>query len=105
MKTLTITDAKKNLGTWLKAAIQGEDIAIVCGADIVALRPVRVQAVDYAEHEYGVTKEELAAFDKWSDSHVAALRASGKLRPPTGKLKVQLEQAAPHRTRRTKATG
>ena len=40
MKTLTITDAKKNLGRWLAAAAKGEDIGIVCGADIVALRKV-----------------------------------------------------------------
>ena len=32
MKTLTITDAKKNLGRWLVAAARGEDIGIVCGA-------------------------------------------------------------------------
>jgi antitoxin (DNA-binding transcriptional repressor) of toxin-antitoxin stability system len=38
MKTLTITDAKKYLGSWLAAAARGEDIGIVCGADIVPLR-------------------------------------------------------------------
>jgi antitoxin (DNA-binding transcriptional repressor) of toxin-antitoxin stability system len=31
MKTLTITDAKKNLGRWLAAAARGEDIGIVSG--------------------------------------------------------------------------
>lgn len=104
MKTLTITNAKKNLGTWLKAAVKGEEIAIVCGADIVALRPVQVQAADYAEREYGVTKEELDAFDKWTDSHIAKLRGSRKLQPLSGKLKRELEQATDHRTRRSKAS-
>jgi antitoxin (DNA-binding transcriptional repressor) of toxin-antitoxin stability system len=28
MKTLTITDAKKNLGRWLTAAGRGEDIGL-----------------------------------------------------------------------------
>jgi antitoxin (DNA-binding transcriptional repressor) of toxin-antitoxin stability system len=32
MQTLTITDAKKNLGRWLAAASSGEDIGIICGA-------------------------------------------------------------------------
>ncbi len=40
MTTLTITDAKKNLGKWLGAAVKGEDIGILAGATIVALRPV-----------------------------------------------------------------
>src|SRR5262245_64836072 len=40
MKTLTITDAKKNLGRWLVAASRGEDVGIVCGADIIALSKV-----------------------------------------------------------------
>jgi antitoxin (DNA-binding transcriptional repressor) of toxin-antitoxin stability system len=44
MKTLTITDAKKNLGRWLAAAARGEDIGIVCGSDIVALRKVEVES-------------------------------------------------------------
>src|SRR5207247_1722912 len=47
MKTLTITDAKKNLGRWLTAAARGEDIGIICGADIVALRKVNVESTDY----------------------------------------------------------
>ncbi len=33
MKTLTIADAKKNLSKWLQAAAQGEEVAIVSGAD------------------------------------------------------------------------
>jgi antitoxin (DNA-binding transcriptional repressor) of toxin-antitoxin stability system len=44
MKTLTITDAKKNLGRWLAAASRGEDVGIVCEADIIALRKVEVES-------------------------------------------------------------
>ncbi len=62
MRTLTITDAKKNLGRWLKAAAQGEEVAIIAGSDIIALRKVEVAALDtsYAEAEYGATPESLA---------------------------------------------
>ena len=48
MKTLTITDAK-NFGRWLAAAARGEDIGIVCGSNIVALRKVEVESTDYAQ--------------------------------------------------------
>lgn len=44
MKTLKITEARKNLGHWLKAAARGEDIGIICGADIIGLRKMRVRA-------------------------------------------------------------
>lgn len=58
MKTLTVTEARKNLSQWLRRAKAGEEIGIVDGADIVALRPVRVTAVDYLEAEYGLTTTE-----------------------------------------------
>ena len=60
MKTLTITDAKKNLGQWLAAAARGEDIGIICGADIVALRKVEIESADYAQWEYGAMPEQVA---------------------------------------------
>jgi antitoxin (DNA-binding transcriptional repressor) of toxin-antitoxin stability system len=61
MKTLTITDAKKHLGRWLAAASRGEDIGIVCGAEIIALRKVEVESTDYAQREYGATAGQVAA--------------------------------------------
>ncbi len=63
MKTLTITDAKKNLSKWLQAAARGEDIGIVIGADVIALRKVEVESTDYARREYGITEEELDRFE------------------------------------------
>ena len=60
MKTLTITSARQNLGAWLARAAQGEEIGIVCGAQVIALRPVAIHAADYAEQEYRLTKTELA---------------------------------------------
>lgn len=67
MKTLTITDAKKNLGKWLRAAANGEEVGILSGSDVIALRKVEVEAVDdykYAMEEYGATREELKLFEK-----------------------------------------
>ena len=92
MKTLTITDAKKNLGRWLTAAARGEDIGIVSGADIIALRKVEVESTDYAQREYGVTPEQLARFERAVDKRYRQLKRSGKLvRVSTEELKKLLE--------------
>lgn len=71
MKTLTITDAKKNLGKWLTAAVKGEDVGIISGAAIVALRPVEVRPAsvtdkmpidyDYLWQEYGISRAQADA--------------------------------------------
>ncbi len=70
MKTLTITTARQNLGQWLKKAAEGESIGIVVGAQIVALRPVPIEAVDYMETEYGLTTAE-------ADRAAARIHAEG----------------------------
>jgi antitoxin (DNA-binding transcriptional repressor) of toxin-antitoxin stability system len=80
MKTLTITDAKKNLGRWLAAAARGEDIGIICGADVVALRKVEIESTDYAQREYGATPEQVASLEKATDRRFTILKRSKKLR-------------------------
>jgi antitoxin (DNA-binding transcriptional repressor) of toxin-antitoxin stability system len=79
MKTLTITDAKKNLGRWLAAAARGEDVGIVCGADIVALRKVDVESTDYAQREYGAMPEQVAALGKATEQRYRRLKRDKKL--------------------------
>lgn len=79
MKTLTITDAKKNLGHWLAKASYGEDIGIICGADIIALRKVEVESTDYAQREYGATPEQVAALEATTEKRANSQRRSGKL--------------------------
>ncbi len=64
MKTLTSTQARQNLGSWLQRAISGEDIGIVWDGKVVALRPVEVHSSDYALMEYGVTEAELNRAEK-----------------------------------------
>ena len=96
VKTLTITEAKKNLGRWLSAAVRGENIGIISGADIIALRKVEVEAVDeysYAMRQYGVTRQELDQFGEAVDQHIAQERRDGRLIKTTSKqLMCQLKR-------------
>jgi antitoxin (DNA-binding transcriptional repressor) of toxin-antitoxin stability system len=79
MKTLTITDAKKNLSRWLDAAARGQDIGIIRGAEIIALRRVDVESTDYAQREYAATPEQIAAFAEATEKRYRRLKRSGKL--------------------------
>jgi hypothetical protein len=79
MKTLTITNAKKNLGRWLDAAARGQDIGIVSGADIIALCKVEVESTDYARREYGATEEHIAALEQATEKRYRRFKRSGKL--------------------------
>jgi antitoxin (DNA-binding transcriptional repressor) of toxin-antitoxin stability system len=93
MKTLTITDAKKNLGQWLAAAARGEDIGIISGADIIALRKVKVESTDYAAREYGATNTDLERVEKRMEREYQTLKRGGKLKTEKD-LRKMLEQAA-----------
>ena len=100
MKTLTITDAKKNLGHWLAAAARGEDVGIIAGANIIALRKVEVAPVEddysYAMSEYGVTREEMQRFDKRLDKQIRLRERDGKYITVTSRKQLEklLEQSA-----------
>jgi antitoxin (DNA-binding transcriptional repressor) of toxin-antitoxin stability system len=83
MKTLTITEAKRNLGRWLTAAARGEDIGIVAGADIIALRKVEVESTDYADREYGATPQQVERLEKATEARYERLRRGGKLKTTT----------------------
>ena len=95
MQTLTITDAKKNLGRLLQAAARGEDIGIISGSAIIALRKVEVESTDYAQREYGVSPAELEEVSREADRRFQRLKKSGGLRSITrDDLKEMLEEAA-----------
>lgn len=97
MKTLTITDARKNLSRWLAAASKGEDIGIICGADIIALRKVTVESTDYAQWEYGATSEQVAALEKSTDRRYQKLKRSGELvTVTTGQLRKLIGEDSHH---------
>lgn len=87
MKTLTVTEARKNLSGWLRRAKAGEEIGIIDGNQIVALRPVVVVAADYMETEYGFTAKE-------ADQIAAKLRAETARQRVAGAL-ISLDEVPP----------
>jgi hypothetical protein len=86
MTTLSPTKARANLTHWLKRAASGEDIGILCGDKVIALRAVNVfsEDSDYARREYGVTDAELDAFVKRTDAELKRDRKAGKITRYTG---------------------
>ncbi|MGH7958843.1 MAG: type II toxin-antitoxin system Phd/YefM family antitoxin [Opitutaceae bacterium] len=98
MKTLTVTKARQNLGGWLKRAVAGEEIGVVFGDQVVALRPVPIMAADYMETEYGLTKEEAERAAERIRAETRAALASGDYLDVTGKSLDQF--LAPRRARK-----
>jgi antitoxin (DNA-binding transcriptional repressor) of toxin-antitoxin stability system len=74
MTTLSPTQARANLSSLLKRAAKGEDIGILHGDQVIALRPVTVSSDDYALQEYGVTEPKLDRFVKRMDKRIARAR-------------------------------
>lgn len=77
MKTLTVTAARQNLGHWLKLAAKGEEIGVVVGANVIALRLVPITAADYATSEYGLAATEAEKADKRIAAAVRRERRAG----------------------------
>jgi antitoxin (DNA-binding transcriptional repressor) of toxin-antitoxin stability system len=90
MTTITITKARANLTQLLEKAKRGEDIGIVSGDQIVALRPVTVSSDDYAWREYGATPAELASFENRMEQQISVDRKHGKIKQFTGNLEKDL---------------
>ena len=90
MTTLTITKARANLSAILEKAKRGEDIGIVSGDRIIALRPVTVSSDDYAWREYGATTAELARFEKRTGQKLSAEKTKGKIKRFSGNLQKDL---------------
>lgn len=94
MQTLTVTAARAQLGHWLARAVRGEEIGVIVGAQVVALRPVPIQAADYMETEYALTTAE-------ADRAVARMKAETRQAKAAGTLISLAELAAhlPHASR------
>jgi antitoxin (DNA-binding transcriptional repressor) of toxin-antitoxin stability system len=94
MTTLSATKARTNLTHWLKRAAAGEDVGILCGDQVIALRPVKVfsEDSDYAMREYGVAEADLEAFVKRTDREIARERKAGQIRRFTGDLDASLRR-------------
>lgn len=86
MTTLSPTRARANLTSLLKRAATGEDIGILHGDKVIALRPVTVHSDDYALREYGVTEKELDRFVKRVDKQIARERKAGTVKRYSGNL-------------------
>ena len=97
MRTLTVTAARAQLGHWLARAVRGEEIGVIVGAQVVALRPVPIQAADYMEREYGLTRDE-------ADRAAARLKAETRRAVAGGTLLSldELATALPHASRRSR---
>jgi antitoxin (DNA-binding transcriptional repressor) of toxin-antitoxin stability system len=90
MKTLSPTQARSNLSSLLKRAANGEDIGILHGDQVIALRPVTVHSDDYALREYGVTEKELDQFVKRMNRRIADERKKGTIKKYSGNLEADL---------------
>lgn len=90
MTTLTISKARANLSDLLEKAKKGEDIGIVSGDQIVALRPVTVSSDDYAWREYGVTPAEMQRFEKRMERTIKQERKGGRVKRFSGNLEKDL---------------
>ena len=90
MTTLSPTQARSNLSSLLKRAAKGEDIGILHGDQVIALRPVTVHSDDYALRDYGVTEKELDRFVKRMNQRIARERKAGTIKRYTGNLEADL---------------
>jgi len=81
MHTITVTAARAKLGHWLARAVRGEEIGVVVGAKVVALRPVSIQAADYLETEYGLSTEEADRAVTRMKAETQEAKAAGELIP------------------------
>ncbi len=86
MITVSPAQARANLTSLLKRAAKGEDIGILHGDQVIALRPVTLHSDDYALQEYGVTEKELDRFVRRMDKRIACDRRAGKMTVYTGDI-------------------
>lgn len=90
MTTLSPTQARTNLPSLLRRAAKGEDIGILHGDQIIALRPVTVHSDDYVLREYGMTEKELDRFVKRTDRQIARERKAGTIKRYSGDLEADI---------------
>lgn len=90
MTTLSPTQARANLSSLLKRAAKGEDMGILHGDQVIALRPVTVHSDDYALQEYGVTEQELDRFVKRMDKRIARDSKAGMIKRHSGDLEAAI---------------
>jgi hypothetical protein len=70
----------------LKAAACGEDVGILYGDQIIALRPVSVESTDYALREYGASNADVERLSQKAHEEIQKNRRAGTLKSFTGNL-------------------
>ena len=91
MTTLSPTQARINLSSLLKRAAKGEDIGILHGDQVIALRPVKVHSDDgYALREYMMTEQELARFTKRMNKDIGREYKAGTVKRYSGDLEADI---------------
>lgn len=90
MTTLSPTRARSNLSSLLKRAANGEDIGILHGDTVIALRPVTVHSDDYALQEYGVSEAELDRFVRRTKQRIVRHRKAGKMTIFSGDIETDI---------------
>ena len=90
MTRLSPTQARTNLSFLPKRAAKGEDIGILHGDQVIALRPVKIHSDDYALREYAMTEKELARFVKRMDRETAREYKARAVKRYTGDLEADI---------------
>ena len=98
MTTVTLTQARANLGKLCERARKGEQVGIIAGDKVIQLQPVEVRATqpgeitiipmdgDYVLREYGVTEQEWRNFQKREKARYTHDKKAGRIVAVKGKF-------------------
>jgi antitoxin (DNA-binding transcriptional repressor) of toxin-antitoxin stability system len=98
MKTLSVTEARANLGKLCESAKNGEEIGIVAGDTIFQLLPIEIRPVHEGEivitpmtpqlvrKEYGVTADEWNRFKEREEETYKITKRKGEMITHKGKF-------------------
>jgi antitoxin (DNA-binding transcriptional repressor) of toxin-antitoxin stability system len=98
MTTVTLTQARANLGKLCERARKGEEVGIIAGNGVIQLQPVEVRPArlgeitlipldgDYVLREYGVTAPEWRSFQKRENARYACDKQAGRIVSVKGKF-------------------
>ncbi len=91
MTTVTLTQARANLGKLCDRAKKGEEIGIIAGDQVLQLHPVQVRPAqpgeitivpmdgDYVMREYGLTAQEWRNYQKREQTRYARDKREGRI--------------------------
>jgi antitoxin (DNA-binding transcriptional repressor) of toxin-antitoxin stability system len=98
MTTVTLTQARANLGKLCERARKGEEVGIIAGDKVIQLQPVEVRPAqpgeitiipmdgDYVLREYGMTAQEWRGFQKREKVRYAHDKQAGRIGAIKGKF-------------------